>query len=450
MTFSRLTIAVVGIAFSSGMMRAQISAEIHAVDIHPNDDTIRAPLLLTLQDAVARAKQNLPQFLAAKTDAALAHQDRVQARAAILPSINYENQFLYTQGNGTPAGVFIANNAVHEYVSQGNAHESINLAGGQIHDLRRARALEDAARAKLEIASRGLIVTITQNYYSLVVAQRKYVTAQKSFNESQKLFKITQDLERGGEVAHSDVVKAQIELNDRQRQLQDAELEMGNARLMLGVSVFPNFDQNFTVADDLGLPTELPSYSDVQTLAAKNNPELTAANSELIAANAEVGSSRSAHFPSLALDYWYGIDSTHFAVNNPDGVRNLGYAAAATLNIPIWSWGATQSKVKQAELNRDQAKMELSFTQRQLLANLQSFYREAETERAQLDLLRQSYDLASESERLVTLRYQSGEATILEVVDAQNTLAQANDTYDGAQLRFRVAIAELQTLTGAF
>jgi outer membrane protein TolC len=409
-----------------------------------------APVLLTLQDAIAHAKQNLPQFLAAKTDMGLAHQDKIQARAALLPSVNYETQFLYTQGNGTPSGVFIANNSVHEYVSQGNAHEAINLAGGQVYDLRRAQAMEAAAKAKLEVASRGLVVTITQNYYGLVLAQRKYATAQTSLAASQKLFKITQDLEHGGEVAHSDAVKAQIQFNDHERQMQDAQLEMENARLMLAVMVFPNFSQNFSVTDDLELPQSLPAFQDVQSMAAKNNPELAAVSSELIAANSGVNAARSAHFPSLSFDYWYGIDATHYAVNNPDGTHNLGYAAAATLNIPVWNWGATQSKVKQAELNRDQAKIELGFTQRQLLANLQSFYHEVETSRAQLDLLRQSYDLAVESERLTTLRYQSGESTILEVVDAQNTLAQAHDSYDEAQLRYRVAIAQLQTLTGSF
>jgi outer membrane protein TolC len=51
---------------------------------------------------------------------------------------------------------------------------------------------------------------------------------------------------------------------------------------------------------------------------------------------------------------------------------------------------------------------------------------------------------------LTTLRYQAGEATVLEVVDAQNTLTQAHDAYDDAQARYRVAVAELQTLTGAF
>jgi len=106
--------------------------------------------------------------------------------------------------------------------------------------------------------------------------------------------------------------------------------------------------------------------------------------------------------------------------------------------------------VKQAELNRDRTKVELSFTQRQFAANLQSFYHEASTSRAQLGSLQQSFELASESLRLTTLRYQAGEATVLEVVDAQNTLTLTHDAYDDAQARYRVAVAELQTLTGAF
>lgn len=409
-----------------------------------------APLVLTFQDAVGRAKANMPQFLAAKTDYGLAHQDKVQARAALLPSVTYNSQFLYTQPNGTPSGVFIANNSVHEYVSQGNAHEVINLGGGQVHDLRRTQAAEAAARARLEVAARGLVVTVAQNFYGLVVAQRKYATAQTAFAEAERFFKISQDLEHGGEVAHSDAIKAQIQFNERQRGLQDANLAMENARLALAVLLFPNFEQNFTVADDLELALPLPSFQEAQGLAAKSNPDVAAATATVAAANAEVWAARSEHLPSLTLDYWYGIDSDHFATRNPDRTRNLGYAAAATLEIPIWSWGATQSKVKQAELNRDRTKVELSFTQRQFAANLQSFYHEASNSRAQLGSLQQSFELASESLRLTTLRYQAGEATVLEVVDAQNTLTLTHDAYDDAQARYRVAVAELQTLTGAF
>jgi outer membrane protein TolC len=57
--------------------------------------------------------------------------------------------------------------------------------------------------------------------------------------------------------------------------------------------------------------------------------------------------------------------------------------------------------------------------------------------------------MAAESLRLTNLRYQSGEATVLEVVDAQNTLTQASNAYDDGQVRYRVAMANLQTLTGS-
>ncbi len=94
--------------------------------------------------------------------------------------------------------------------------------------------------------------------------------------------------------------------------------------------------------------------------------------------------------------------------------------------------------------------MELSFAQRQLLAHLRSFYDEAATARSELESLRQSAELASESLRLTNLRYQGGESTVLEVVDAQNTLTQARNAYADGQVRYRVAIATLQTVTGSF
>jgi outer membrane protein TolC len=58
--------------------------------------------------------------------------------------------------------------------------------------------------------------------------------------------------------------------------------------------------------------------------------------------------------------------------------------------------------------------------------------------------------MAGESLRLTNLRYQAGESTVLEIVDAQNTLTQARNAYDDGQARYRIAVANLQTLTGSF
>ncbi len=411
-------------------------------------DSTRAPLVLTLQDALARAKANDPQFRAALTELGIAHQDTVQSRAQLLPNVNYNMQYIYTQGNGTPTGRFLANNGVHEYIAQGNVHQA--LSPGMFAEYRKTAAAEALARAKAEIATRGLVVTVVQAYYGYVVAQRKYATAQKAAAEADHFLGISQKLQNGGEVARSDVIKAQIQNNQQQRDLQDALLAMNKTRLDLAVLLFPDFEENFSVVDDLRLPDPLPTFVEVQAAATKNNPAIRVALAALRQTNQEVKVAWAAMLPSMTLDYFYGIDANQFAVRDRNGFRNLGYGATATLQLPIWSWGAGVSKIKQADLKRQQANVELSFAQRRLLADLRSFYDETGTLRAELELLSQTAVLAADSSRLTTLRYQAGEATVLEVVDAQNTLTQARNAYDDGQVRFQVALANLQTLTGSF
>jgi len=402
---------------------------------------------LTLADAVARARGNSPQFQAALVQLGIAREDRVQARAALLPNVDYNNGFIYTQGNGTASGRFIANNGVHEYISQGAVAQNLGLA--QYADYRRTAAAQALARAKAEVAARGLIVTVVQAYYGVQSAEAKLASTRAAADEAQRFLQITRDLEQGGEVAHSDVIKAQIQAQGEQRSLQDVRLAAEQARLNLAVLVFPNFFQDFTLADALSTAPALPPMQDVQQLAEKNNPELSAALAAVEVARHEVQVAEAAHIPTLVLDYFYGIDANRFAVNT-DGIRNLGYSATATLNIPIWHWGAIESKVRQAELQQRQAKIELSAAQRQAVADLKSFYAEAETARNQLENLRSSADLAAESLRLTNLRYRAGESTALEVVDAQNTLTAARISYSDGLLRYHVALANLQTLTGSF
>jgi len=406
------------------------------------------PLRLTLQDTLALARKNSIPFQAAQTDAAIARQDRYQAATALLPTVTYNNQALYTQLNRTGV-IFIANNAGHEYISQANVHEALDLAG--VSSFRRASFAAAAARARAEIASRGLVVTVVQNYYAVAAAQQKLEAAQKAASEGGRFLKLTQDLEHGGEVAHSDAIKAELQAQERLRQLQEAQLALLNARLDLSVLIFPDFNDNYEVADDLHAVAPLPTIGEVQQQAARDNPDIRAALAAVSEAGWDVTGARAGYLPSLAVDYWYGIDASQFATNSVisgQKVPNLGSSAAATLNIPIWNWGATQSRVKQAELRRSQARRELSLAQRKLLAEIKSLYAEAETALGELGGLGRSAELAAESLRLTTLRYRNGEATVLEVVDAQSTAAQANFGYQDGAVRYRVALANLQTLTG--
>ena len=405
-----------------------------------------ATLTINFQDALDRARKYGLEIQAANIATLLAREDRIQAKAAMLPGVQYFNQFIYTEPNGTPSGVFVANDGPHIYNSYGMVHEDLSWA--RRAEYRRAIAAEVVAKAKADLTARGIVTTLVQDYYTVVIAQRRLANAQRGLQDAQRFRDITEKQEHGGEAAHADVVKAQLQTQQRERDASDAQLAIDKARLALAVIIFPDFRQDFTVVDDLDQAGPLASFSEVQDLAMAKSPELRAAQATLQQGQAEISVARTGYLPALALDYFYGIDANQVAIYNRDHQKNLGSVAQATLTIPVWTWGATQSKVRQAELRQKQAQLELSYAQRQLMANLNSFYREAQLSQAQLDSLKKSMDLSAESLRLTLLRYQAGEATALEVVDAQTTLTQARNAYDDGLSRYRIALVNIQTLTG--
>jgi outer membrane protein TolC len=414
---------------------------------------------VTLDEAISRARANEPAFAAALAQSRIAELDRSIARAALLPTAVVHNQFVYTQpahgstgsANASAANAaitsaprFIANNTVHEYVSQGVASETLGVQ--QIAAVARASAAAAVAKAELEIARRGLVATVVNLFYTALSADRRVAIAQRAEDEAASFVKLTGQREQARESAHADVVKAQLLEQQRQRELQNARVEAQKARLELGVLLFADPRSPFALADPPA--AALASRADIEAAATRSNPELQSALASLRASNLGVTSAVAAYLPELGVSVAYGIDAPQFAVHAPDGVKNLGYSATATVDIPVWDWLSTQHRVKQAQIQRDVAKVTLSATQRRLIAQLDESYAEAETAQSQLASLDLSVKTAEESLKLTRLRYTAGEATVLEVVDAQTSFTAAETAREDGAIRFQAAAANLQLLTG--
>jgi outer membrane protein TolC len=215
----------------------------------------------------------------------------------------------------------------------------------------------------------------------------------------------------------------------------------------LGILLFSDPRTPYTLVDT-GIPAPLASRTDVEAAASKNNPELKAALAEMRASEADVLSARAAYLPTIGLNYIYGIDAPQFAVNGPDHTSNLGYSASVTVDLPIWDWLATQHKIKQSEIRRNAVRVALNATQSRLIARLNEAYSEATVARDQLASLDESVATAAESLRLTKLRYSEGEATVLEVVDAQTAFVSMENAREDGRVRYQAARADLQTLTG--
>lgn len=411
---------------------------------------------VTLADAIQRARANEPVFAAAAAQQRIAGIDSYLAKAALLPSVTYHNQMLYTQPNGqtnqggqagTQASpIFIANNSIHEYTSQAVINETVGLK--QIADARVASANAARATAEAEVARRGLVSTVVMLYYSVASSESKQRLLTEALAEAQEFTNLTQKREAVREVARADVVKAQLQQQQKQRDLSDTTVTAQRARLELGVLLFPD-PRTAYATDAPGAPPILPTKDEVEKLASTSNPEIRSALADLRAANAGVASARAAYMPDLGLNFTYGIDAPQFAKRGPENVKNLGYSISGTLDIPVWDWFSTQKRVKQSEIKRDVSKVSLTAAQRRLIATLEESYTEAAASRNQLDLLEQSVRTAAESLRLTKLRYTAGESTALEVVDAQNAYLSAATAQADGVVRYETALAALQILTGA-
>jgi outer membrane protein TolC len=419
----------------------------------------RSPLpTLTLRDALERAQRIDPQFQSAASDAKLAHEDRLQSRAAPLPTLGLSSQYLNTQGNGLiPTGRFVTQDGVHVYREWSVVRQDLSPATLIRTDYKRARVAEAVSQTKAEKAGLALAVAVIKAYYGLAVAQRKYATAQQALDQANRFVALGQSLERSGQKPHSDVVRFQVQQTAQEKSFREANLAMESARLDLAVLLFRDFDENFEIVDDLRLAPPVPSFPEVLAMAESRDPDLRVAMDTALAAGLNVSMARQAFLPTLKVEVDYGIEASCVGLRCIEAIDRsvgpaptIGYFMTAVLNIPVWDWGVKKSKLRQAEIKHEQANLELIASRRQLVKNLHAAYNETQTALAHLDSLRRAADLAAENLRLNISRYQTDEAVALEVVDAQNNLTQARNALDDGELRYRVAIANLQTFTGSF
>jgi outer membrane protein TolC len=227
-----------GLLFNCNLW-SQTSMQLHAAfnQPSPSDATI------TLDEAIRRAEISDLDYRRAAANGTLAGLDRSIAKSALRPGV-----YIYTKpgqpspppltSNTTSEPTFIASNSVHEYISQGVVTESVGI--GSIANYRRISVEAEVSAARTEVAHRGLVATVIGSYFGVLATKRKLGVSQRSADEARRFSLLTQKLESGREVAHADVVKANLQLQQRDRDLADALLAAEKARLDLAVLLFPD------------------------------------------------------------------------------------------------------------------------------------------------------------------------------------------------------------------
>ena len=409
---------------------------------------------LTRDEAVRLALGQASAFQQAGLNERIAAEDVRQARAAFLQRVVAAPSVIYTTpsiGGGNAPGVprppsFIAANAVSEFQALANVTGELDVSGRLRATLKRNVALLEAARAGSTVARRNLVGAIDDVYFSLALASARRGAAEQNLAAAEEFERTTQLLLSAGEVAPVDLTRARLQTNNRRDELEQARTNEALAGDSLRVFVGYDFNQPIAATD---LLTEMPQPGEVESVAAdaiNRRPEFAQFDAERRAAELDIRLARVERRPQVTYNVSGGFDAD--SLRPPRIGQHAGASATIGVSIPIFDAGLSRSRERQAQLRAQVAESTR-------LASLRIFAQAFYSARTQALSAETRIRLASvgirDAERNLTAslaRYRAGEASIIEVTDAQNMLITGRTAFYQAVFDYQTARARLLQASG--
>jgi outer membrane protein TolC len=407
---------------------------------------------LTLDDVLRLANAQVSGLRQAQLNERVAEEDVRQAQAAFLPKVTAPLDYIYTSpALGLPKGVprvqsYIANNAISEYQALVSVAGDVDISGRLRATLARNRALLEAARAGTEVARSALRQATIEAYYGLAFATAQTSSAEQNLAAAQEFERITSLLLSGGEVAPVDLTRAQLQTNQRQGELEQARANQSVAADALRVLV--GYDPSRAIAAT-ELAMLVPAPGEVERLTAdmiQRRPELVQFEAQIRAVRQDMRVARADRLPQLSYTINGGFDTD--SLRPPRLREHTGFSAAFNLTIPIFDWGATRSRERQAQVRLQVAENERAQALRGFAQQFNSARTQALSAATRIRLAGTGITLAQSNLAASIARYRAGEAQIIEVTDAQTTLAAQRLAFFQALFDYQVALARLRQAAG--
>lgn len=407
---------------------------------------------ITLDEALRLATTQASSFQQAMLSEQIAAEDVKQAKAEILPKATAPLSYLYTSpALGLPPGTprtpsFIANNAIGEYQAYLNLAGDIDIAGRLRASLAKNRALLEAAHAGTEVARHALSQAVTEAYYGLALATAQRAAAEQNLTAAEEFERITSLLLSGGEVASVDLTRARLQTIGRRDELERAkaneEVAAGSLRVLIGYE----FSRPINTTDlMLGVPVAL-EFQQFKEADISRRPEFAQFDAQLTAAKQEVKIARADRLPQLSYSFLGGFDTD--SLRPPRLKEHTGISGALTLTIPIFDWGASRSRQRQAQLRAQVAANERSIALRGFTQEFYSAQAQVASATTRIRLAGTGVTEAQSNLNASIARYRAGEAQIVEVTDAMTTLAAQRFALHQAIFDYQTSLARLRLATG--
>jgi outer membrane protein TolC len=444
----RLRLAVFALAFAPALL-AQTSQFQGSVPSGTVSDT---PIPLTLRDAIDRGLRTNLGLLVSDSDSEIARAQRTRALSVLLPQVNgsltqvEEQLSLKTIGfNLSIPGVSIPSIAGPFHYTDVRASAAWTAFDYTARkNYRSSRESERASRLSVQNA-RDLVVQATAAAYLQIIADASRTDAIRSQVETaQAIFERTADQQKAGTAAGIDVLRAQVELQQQQQRLLAQENQFAKDKLALGRIIgLPN-GQDLKLAETVPF-SPLTSITQEQALstALDQRPDFQSYAAQVRAAEQSVLAARGQRYPVGTINADYGDVGTSLA--NSHGTFTV--TAAAKFNI--FDAGRISSDVVQAKAALKQRQDELADLRGQIEYQVRTAFLDIRTAADQVAVAQSNLKLANQTLVQARDRFAAGVSDNIEVVQAQESVATANDNLISALYSHNVSKVNLARSLGA-
>lgn len=418
-----------------------------------------------LLDVYQRALQNDPQIREADANRLASRESKPQALAALLPQLNASGSIVKNEGGGSrlypdfdPLGrpTFINRNTDSEITSRGyqiQLRQTV-FRWDQWATLGRADSQVAQAEADYLAAQQELIQRTAQRYFDVLAAQDTVDAAQATLDAFSRQLEQADKRFEVGLIAITDVQEARAAHDQAAAAVIQAKRQMATARELLRELTGESFDVLAAPLDDLPLKSPVPENEEQWVATALDqNLRITSARLATDIAKQDVRIERSGHMPTVDIvaSHSASKDEGEQVVgtsSQPADADSDGDSIGVQVTFPIYSGGATSSRVRQRVYLHRAARERLERTARETERATRDSYLGVQSEISRVKALRQALESSRTALQATEAGFEVGTRTTVDVLDARRRLFEAQTNYSRSRYDYIINVLNLQVATG--
>jgi outer membrane protein TolC len=421
----------------------------------PRGTASSTPIPLTLADAINRGLKANLGLLTSEQSSRQTRAERYRALSGLLPTVTGQLSMTEQQINLEALGFaatfppnlgFQIPKIVGPYSYQAaQANATVPLFDyTAINNFRSSRENLKASVLSIKNA-RDLVVQAVGDAYLQIIADSARVVATQAEIEADNAVYVnaTRRHEAGVAIA-IDVLRSQVQLKQRQQALVAETNQFEKDRLALGRVIGLPIGQSFTVADPSpSVPLEGISIQDALAKAYEHRPDFQAAKAQVAAAEFSLRAAKAERYPTLQASGFYGAEGLRLLTNS-HGV----FQATGSIQFNIFDGGRIKADILQNDADLRNRRNDLENLRGQIDYEVRSALLDLKSASDQVDVAQSNVELANQTLKQARDRFAAGVTNTVEVVQAQQSVADADENLISAQYQYNVAKVSLARALG--